>query len=365
MPETKKLALLRIYQILWERSDERNPMTQQDLLTRLERDHGITADRRTVSRNLSLLREAGVELESDRRGTWLSDSARPFTEGELLLLTDSVLSSYHIPRRQTQEIIDKLAAMADPAVRSRIRRRSAVEAWEKTESKLLFYNIELITEAVEQGRQIRFQYMKHGVDKKLHPACEAVVTPCRIFLRDNRCMMLSLMEHRRGGQSTVSVNSYHVERMQDVEILPRAGVDPRRAPMFAEGFSMETLRRSFPDLRPVPFAKPKQMRVTLACTESLIDDLLETFGTNIKLERMEPTGGMPIKNPLWNVSGASRKLVKATVSTTDSAVWQFLQKHIPRAVVLSPSELAEQYLAISREMLDIMETFRNNALRAK
>lgn len=50
--EPKKLALLRIWQILKEYSDYNHPLTQEDIAIYLERDYGIVIERKAISRNL-------------------------------------------------------------------------------------------------------------------------------------------------------------------------------------------------------------------------------------------------------------------------------------------------------------------------
>ena len=58
--EPKKLALLRIWQILQKYSDFNHPLTQDEIVEILDRDYGISIERKAVSRNLSLLKEAGI-----------------------------------------------------------------------------------------------------------------------------------------------------------------------------------------------------------------------------------------------------------------------------------------------------------------
>ena len=53
--EPKKLALLRIWQILKENSDCDHPLTQEEIGAYLERDYGIEIERKAISRNLSAL----------------------------------------------------------------------------------------------------------------------------------------------------------------------------------------------------------------------------------------------------------------------------------------------------------------------
>ena len=67
--EPKKLALIRILDILKFYSDVNHPLTQEEIIDYLESDYGIVIERKAVGRNISLLKEAGIEIESDKRGT--------------------------------------------------------------------------------------------------------------------------------------------------------------------------------------------------------------------------------------------------------------------------------------------------------
>lgn len=64
--EPKKLALIRILDILKFYSDANHPLTQEDIIDYLESDYGIVIERKAVGRNISLLKEAGIEIESDK-----------------------------------------------------------------------------------------------------------------------------------------------------------------------------------------------------------------------------------------------------------------------------------------------------------
>ena len=72
--EPKKLALIRIWDILKEHSDCNHPLTQQYISKYLEDDYGINIERKAISRNISLLKEAGIEIESRRAGCYLENS---------------------------------------------------------------------------------------------------------------------------------------------------------------------------------------------------------------------------------------------------------------------------------------------------
>ncbi|MBS6162731.1 MAG: WYL domain-containing protein, partial [Clostridiales bacterium] len=79
--EPKKLALIRILQIFEKYSDCDHPLTQEDIARRLEQEYGINIERKAVSRNISLLKEAGIGIESRRAGSYLD--SRRFESAEL------------------------------------------------------------------------------------------------------------------------------------------------------------------------------------------------------------------------------------------------------------------------------------------
>lgn len=156
--EPKKLALIRILQILQRYSDEKHPLTQDEIAGFLEREYGIVIERKAISRNMSLLKEAGIEIESGRDGSWLS--IREFEDSELHMLIDGVLSSRHITAKHSKDLIDKLCGLSNKYFRSHVKNIHSVNEWSKTDNQALFYNIELIDDAIEKGCQIEFDYNK-------------------------------------------------------------------------------------------------------------------------------------------------------------------------------------------------------------
>ena len=157
--EPKKLALIRVLEILQKYSDEKHPLTQDDILSRLNREYGIVLERKAVGRNLSLLREAGYEIVSTGAGCYLSE--REFEDSELQLLIDGVLASKHINPTHSKELIEKLSALASPSYRRTAKNIYTVNEWDKTESPALFFTIEVIDEAIETGRQIEYLSLIH------------------------------------------------------------------------------------------------------------------------------------------------------------------------------------------------------------
>ena len=97
MLEPKKLALLRIAQILHKYSDEAHPLKQEDIAAYLSRDYGIEIERKAVGRNLSLLKEAGYDIISTRNGCYLEK--REFEDAERGRLVQLFVRSEFVVRK--------------------------------------------------------------------------------------------------------------------------------------------------------------------------------------------------------------------------------------------------------------------------
>lgn len=164
--ENKQTLLFRLYQVLFDYSDEDNLLTQQDIIDILEREYGLVVERKAIGRNISYLNEMGIDVESSRKGAYLVD--RPIEKSELHMLIDSVLCSTHISATHSKQLIDKLVRMGGRNFKSRVRYVQSLNDWNKTENKAVFFNISEIDEAISQGKQIKFYYNKIGADKQLH-----------------------------------------------------------------------------------------------------------------------------------------------------------------------------------------------------
>ena len=66
--ENKKLALLRILEILQENTDCDHMLTHSEIAEKLLSEYGIEIERKAVGRNISLLLEADYDIVTTKRG---------------------------------------------------------------------------------------------------------------------------------------------------------------------------------------------------------------------------------------------------------------------------------------------------------
>ena len=150
--EPKKLALLRILQILEQYSDYDNPLKQEDIIDYLDRDYGIAIERKAVGRNLSLLKEAGYDIASDRRGSYLAE--RTFDDSELRMLIDGVLASRYITAKHSKELIERLCSLSNKYFRSHVKNIWSVNGVRRI-TKPCFTISRSLTRQLRKGSRLR------------------------------------------------------------------------------------------------------------------------------------------------------------------------------------------------------------------
>ena len=268
--EPKKLALLRVLQILKKYSDYNHPMLQEDIAEKLELDFGIELERKAISRNISLLREAGYEIESTRAGSYLDE--REFEDSELRMLIDGVLSSKYITAKHSKALIDKLCGMSNQYFRSHVRHVYSVNDWSKTDNQALFYNIELIDDAIERRVQLKFDYNKYGIDKKLHKTSTNRVTPYQLILHNQRYYLMAHNEHWG------NVTFYRVDHITNMVIDERAATPVTELQGFKSGIDY----KMFASAMPYMYTDELQ-NIEFTADKCIVDQIIDWFGTDVKI----------------------------------------------------------------------------------
>ena len=184
----KKLSLIRILNILEKYSDEKHPLKQEQIAKYLSDIYGLELERKSIGSNLALLKDMGYEIVSDRHGSFLSE--RKFEDSEIRMLIDGILSSKYITAKHSKDLIEKLCSLSSIYFRSNVKHVYSVNDWSKTENCSVFYNIDLVSEAIETRRQIKFDYNKFGTDKKLHKTATHTVSPFQMILKNQRYFLM-------------------------------------------------------------------------------------------------------------------------------------------------------------------------------
>lgn len=309
--EPKKLALIRILQILEKHSDSEHPIKHEKIVELLENEYGLTIERKAIGRNISLLNEAGYEIETTKKGSYLAE--RTFEDSELKLLIDGVLSSKYITPKQSKELIEKLCAQSNKYFKKHVKNIYSVGDWNKTENVAVFYNIEIIDEAINGERQIKFNYNKYGADKKMHRSAIHTVSPYQMILHNQRYYLMGYNEKWQ------HIQYYRMDRITDIELLETVRTPLKSIKGFENGIDYKRFSQSMPYMF---FDEPQT--VEFIADGWAIDQIVDWFGKDIRIEERQD----------------GRFLVSLRASVNAMEYWAM--QYMNAVEILSPLELRER-----------------------
>ncbi len=308
--EPKKLALIRIWQIFLKYSDYNHPLTQDDIAQHLEEDYGIVIERKAISRNISLLKEAGVDIESRRAGSYLE--SRDFEDSELKLLIDGVLCSQHINPRHSKDLIEKLCGLSNKYFRSHVKNIHTVGDWNKTENQALFYNIEMVDTAIEEGKQLQYDYNKYGLDKKLHKSSFQRVTPYQLILHNQKYY---LMAHSTYWGNMVFHRLDRLSNMRFYEDKP--GKPIREVHGYESGIDYKKISSTMPYMY-----TDDPERIQIKADAGIVDQIIDWFGKDITISKTD-----------------DENIVTVSLSASPSAMEHWAMQYLNYVEVTAPEHL--------------------------
>ena len=268
--EPKKLALLRIWQILQKHSDYDHPMTHEDIIRHLSDDYGIEMERKAIGKNIADLREAGVDIGSRRAGSYID--SREFEDSELKLLIDGVLQSKYITARHSKDLIEKLCGLSNKYFRSHVKNVYSVNEWEKTENPALFYNIELVDEAIANGKKLQYDYNKYGLDAKLHRSSFQRVSPYQLILHNQKYYLMGYSDFMK------TMTYQRMDHISNMRISDQPAIPITDVPGYENGIDFNKIATCMPYM----YADAPE-RIEFIADRSIVDQIVDWFGKGIRM----------------------------------------------------------------------------------
>ena len=272
--EAKKLALLRILQILHKYSDLQHPLTQEKIAYYLDSEYGIVIERKAISRNISLLIDADVEIGHCRDGYYLK--TREFEDTELKLLVDSVLCNQNITAKHSADLIEKLCTLSNKYFRSHVKNVYAVKDWNKSDNSALFFNIEMIDRAINEGKQVQYDYNKYGKDKKLHKSSFQRATPYQLILHNQRYYLMGYSEYWG------NMIFHRLDRITNIKIYDEPAYPLKKIPGYESGIDYKKISTTMPYLH-----SDKPERVEMLADAWVIDQVVDWFGKDLAVRETD------------------------------------------------------------------------------
>lgn len=212
----KKVILLYILDILKEYSDKNHLLTQKEILEKLKIIYNVDVDRKMVAYNIDTLIDYGYDIIKGSKGGYYLNE-RDFDENEIRFLVDAIYSSNIIPSNNAKDLIKKLYSSLSKYDRKDYSYIYKADKINRTLNKEVFLNIEIIKEAIQNNKQISFNYLQYNEDGKLvkrYNGKNYYVSPYYLIHSNSKYYLLC--SHNYDDHS-----NYRIDLMTNVSILDK------------------------------------------------------------------------------------------------------------------------------------------------
>lgn len=255
---------LIIFKYLWETTDESHPVSLADISAHLSQ-YGITADPRTLRKDIEQLVEFGVDIVKDRRVQNLYHVAtRHFEAPEVKLLIDAVQSARFITPGKSKELVKRLTAFVAPGDAVLLKRHLYIDSRSKATNESIFLNVDRIQTAITERKKIFFCYFDYAPSKERvlrHGGRVYSVSPFAMLWNNDTYYLVGFHDYRQ------QVAKFRVDRIVQMEVTDETAVKKPKGFDVSEFFTQE-----------FSMLNGKTCRITLLCESTLMNSIIDRFG---------------------------------------------------------------------------------------
>jgi predicted DNA-binding transcriptional regulator YafY len=264
-----KLRILYLNKILNELTDEDHSLSTTELIKLMEKKYGIHVHRTTISNDIELLKQFGVDIytiKSTQNKHYVA--SRLFGSAELKLLIDAVESSKFITAKKSKELVSKLSTFVSTNQAKELKRNISTEGRIKPGNEQIYYIVDAINDAINVGKKISFQYFQYNVRKKQqlrHDGETYVFSPYSLVWNGDYYYVVGYSDKHQ------NIGSFRVDR-----IYTQPKILKEDAVVAPEDFDIikyiNTMFRMY---------NSERQEVELICDNSLMDAVIDRFGQDV------------------------------------------------------------------------------------
>ncbi|SDY38332.1 Predicted DNA-binding transcriptional regulator YafY, contains an HTH and WYL domains [Ruminococcaceae bacterium YAD3003] len=326
-----------VFDIIKKYATKDKPIGQAEILRRLKEDPENDCDRRTVSRALNRLIE---KYGKDEDGDWIDENTRlhytiiprgdspilkdywlefcyedDFTDEELMFLMDAVQFSKHVDKSSAEEITKKLVKLSHNQYSGIFEFHTKINEKNVPVRKDFFTILGDINEAIHRQRMVTFYNNVFDTDKNLHPVGDepVKVSPYRVVVSDGNYYLLC------GEKDSNVIKRYRIDRITGLVILEEKSAHSAARINAALRSNEYIVEHCYMNVG-------ETVKVRLEIDKSVLGEVIDSFGTEIKIEPAHHT--------------SNRLIVQVKSSEKDIIDWAM--RYGEYAVILDPDYLREE-----------------------
>ena len=338
--ELNKSRPLYIANFIRAKSDADHWVSQKAILDYLYEEFGIMPDRKTIKRDIAMLRdEMGMDIEEQPYYGYRLLS-REFELDDLKILAECVYAAKFISEERSNDLIDILCEFCSENQAKKFKREVVLVDRVKTLESKTLYTINAIREAMEhqrwpsefvRGRKISFYYTTHSItdvhkliDK--HDGKQYKVSPYKLAINDGNYYMIGMEDESQ------DLRTYRIDRMRDVCVLDEK--QNKKLEWTAIKDMKAYMRQTFS-----MFGGEKK-KVEMRFDNSLLDTVIDKFGVGFGAE--------------YSADGENHFIVTTDVTVSDQ-FYAWICGFGTKAKIVAPRQIVK---AFGEYLADIQEQYK-------
>ncbi len=271
--EKKALPIL-VYKVLHEKTCPESPLTYIDIAKIITNEYGLDTNRKQVSSCADVLEDLGADIVLVKnKGVYLA--SRPLETGEIKFLIDCICSFSYIDSIYSADLISKLCTLGGKPFADKHKLAYKVKDLSRGHNKEIFYNVEILDEAINAGKKVTFDYNKFKEDKSLHKTNSHTVSPFYTFLSHQNYYLMGASDRFDG------IGFFRIDKITNLAQAEENSCKISEFEGYKSGIDIEKLSSSFPYM----YSDNTQM-IEIICVQDIIDDVINWFGKKIKIKKL-------------------------------------------------------------------------------
>lgn len=323
-----KERLLYVYQFLFERSDERHPLSTTDIIQLLNLKN-LHCDKKSIYSDIETLKTFGYDIlitDSPKRGYFLG--SRTFELPEVRLLLDAVQSASFITSKKTEQLLEKLETLTSAYDAAELKNQIYIDSRIKCKNELIYYSIDRLHTAIVKQQKVSFTYSHKAINLHTNTTTNErsfIVSPYALIWNKDHYYLICNYEKY---DNTMNLR---IDKIKNVQILEEEARPFHEVTDYKDKFNTaDYVKKQF------NMFTGTTETVQLICELSLLDTITDQFGDDASLR----------------IHDQNHLLVEIEAAVSDGLV-SWIMQYGDKIQITGPDSLLELFLSKLKRISNI------------
>lgn len=283
--DNQKAKLFALYQILHDYTDENNGLSMAEIISKLESNYDIVAERRSITSDLATLETVfHIEVEAIKSDTTRYHlKTRPFSLSDIEALAHSIQTNDVLMAAAARELTNKLKTLCSIHEGKQLQIQMDLSDHIRGIDEDILNKINTIELAIKENKQIMFDYPRYDLSNPSPIECyedSYFASPCEIAYANGQYYLFAQENPYFKILNDGGIFYFALKKMQDVHLpypRKRRGVEEFEE-MAAAGFSK---------VAAFPTYYSKTETVSMRFSNDLLDLIKDYFGADAEISTID------------------------------------------------------------------------------